>query len=67
VRVLYLSLRRDVPALVSLATLDRLLGHNDKEVQARQIRESSQNLTEAKMYEAQAVLARGPAVVDPLP
>ncbi len=67
VRVLYLSLRRDVPSLVALATLDRLVGHSDKEVQARKIRESSQNLTEAKMYEAEVVLARGPAVADPLP
>ena len=67
VRVLYLSLRRDVPALVSLATLDRLVGHSDQAVQARKIRESGQNLTEAKMYEAEAVLARGPAVTDPLP
>ena len=67
VRVLYLSLRRDVPALVALATLDRLVGHDAKEVQARKIRESSQNLTEAKMYEAEAVLARGSALLDPLP
>ena len=67
VRVLYLSLRRDVPALASLATLDRLVGHNDKEVQSRKIRESSQNLTEAKMYEAEMVLVRGPAVTEPLP
>ena len=67
VRVLYLSLRRDVPALVSLAILDRLVGHNDKEVLSRKIRESSQNLTEAKMYEAEAVLAKGPAVADPMP
>ena len=66
-RNIYLSLRRDVPALVALATLDRLVGQSEEEVRARKIRESSQNLTEAKMYEAEAVLARGPAVVDPLP
>ena len=66
-RNIYLSLRRDVPALVALATLDRLVGQSEEEVRARKIRESSQNLTEAKMYEAEAVLAIGPAVVDPLP
>ena len=67
VRMNYLVLRGDVPALISLATLDRLMNHDDKSVQSRKTRESSQNFTEAKMYEAAAVLARGPAVAEPLP
>lgn len=66
-RTIYLSVRRDVPSLTALATLDRLVGHDDAKVLARKIRVSNQNITEAKLYEMEAVLARGPAVADPLP
>ncbi len=67
VRNIYLSLRRDVPSLMAVATLDRLLGYDEEKKRALKIRESNQSLTEAKLYEAKAVLARGSAIVDPLP
>jgi len=66
-RTIYLSVRRDEPSLIASATLDRLVGSDAEKVLARKIRESSQNITEAKLYEMEAVLARGPAVADPLP
>lgn len=66
-RNIYLSLRRDVPPLMALAQLDRLEGRDAQRELARKERASGQNITEAKLYEAEAVLAKGAAVADPSP
>jgi len=57
------SLRRQVPALVALAALDRLEGVDAIRQAARLDRESNQHLTEARYYETQAVLDRRSDVV----
>ena len=53
------SMRRQMPALVGLATLDRLEGTDPDRRQARLDRESNQHLTEARYYETLAVLEHG--------
>ncbi len=59
---MYLSLRRDIPSLTAQATLDRLDSSGARSAQLWKNRESSQNITEAKIYESEAVLAKGPAL-----
>jgi|UniRef100_UPI00404A5803 ABC-type glycerol-3-phosphate transport system substrate-binding protein len=59
---MYLSLRRDIPSLTAQATLDRLEYSEIPSAQLWKNRESGQNITEAKIYEAQAVLEKGPAI-----
>lgn len=66
-RNIYLSLRRDTPPLTALATLNRLEGHDAQREKSFRDRESSQNITEAKLYEALAVLEKGAAVSEPAP
>ncbi|MCW5547468.1 MAG: extracellular solute-binding protein [Opitutaceae bacterium] len=56
------SIRRQVPALAGLATLDRLEGVDPARLANRLEREASQHLTEARYYETLAVLDKGPAV-----
>jgi raffinose/stachyose/melibiose transport system substrate-binding protein len=58
----YLSLRRDLGPLTSLSVLDRLEGVDPERRRSRMEREGSQNLSEARLYEAVAVLRDGPAV-----
>ncbi|MCF7761768.1 MAG: extracellular solute-binding protein [Cephaloticoccus sp.] len=60
VRNMFLTLRHETPALTALATLDRLQHPVATRVASRQVRESSQHITEARLYEALAVLAREP-------
>lgn len=55
----YLSLRRDLGPLTALSVLDRLDGISPERVRSREEREGSQNLSEARLYEAIAVLERG--------
>lgn len=57
-RNIFLSLRRDQPSLTALAVLDRLQHTHARETNLA-IRESSQNLTEARLYETLAVLKKG--------
>ena len=47
---------------MALAMLDRLLTPDPKRVKSRVVRESSQNIAEARLYEALAALERGPDV-----
>jgi len=61
-RHMFRSLQHELPALTALATLDRLQTPNPHRVASRGIRESNQSITEAKLYEALAVLENGPAV-----
>ncbi|MEZ5415607.1 MAG: ABC transporter substrate-binding protein [Opitutaceae bacterium] len=59
VRNVYLSLRRDLAPLTALTVLDRLEGADAERLRSREEREGSQNLSEARLYEAIAVLERG--------
>lgn len=61
-RHLTLSLRHDMQPLMALAMLDRLQGPDPKRIKSRVVRESSQNIAEARLYEALAALERGPDV-----
>jgi len=61
------SLQHELPALTALATLDRLQTPDQHRVAAREVRESSQAITEARIYEALAVLEKGPAVAGSTP
>lgn len=58
-RNVILSLRRDLPSLTALTALERLAGPDADRAAGRASRESSQNLVEAKLYEAAAVLQPG--------
>jgi len=53
------SLRHELPALTALATLDRLQKPDPHRVASREIRESTQTITEARIYEALVVLDQG--------
>lgn len=61
-RHLTLSLRHDLQPLMALAMLDRLLTPDPKRVKSRVVRESNQNIAEARLYEALAALEREPDV-----
>lgn len=61
-RNVVLSLRRDLPSLAALTVLERLASPDAARAKGRADRESSQNLVEARYYEAAAVLREaGPA------
>lgn len=66
VRNVYLSLRRDQPALTAVAVLDRL-EHTNARAASLDERESSQNLTEARLYETLTVLKKGRSLDHPTP
>ena len=60
VRNMFLTLRHETPALIALSTLDRLQRPVATRMASRQVRESSQHITEARLYEALTVLAKEP-------
>lgn len=64
-RNVYLSLRRDLPPLTALAMLDRAEGVDEYRQAARVKRESTQTLTEAKLYEAEFVMKHGDELAGP--
>ena len=61
-RHMFRSLQHELPALTALASLDRLQTPDSPRIASREVQESSQNITEARLYEALAVLEKGPAV-----
>lgn len=66
-RALVVSLRHDIPALTALAQMDRRQAGDLRLLASRPIRESNQTIAEARLYEALAALALGPAVSGSVP
>ena len=66
-RALVVSLRHDIQALTALAQMDRRQAGDLRLLASRPIRESNQTIAEARLYEALAALALGPAVSGSVP
>jgi|UniRef100_UPI00404B0F98 raffinose/stachyose/melibiose transport system substrate-binding protein len=64
-RNIVLSVRRDITPLIALAALDERVGLDQRERDSLALRESNQTMIEAKLYEAQLVLEKGPNVTKP--
>ena len=63
----YRNLQHELPALTALATLDRLQTPDPHRITSREIRESNQTISEARLYESLAVLEKGSAVDGSIP